>query len=164
MLDLRWIRENYLLLKKANKERGVKIDLAKLLDLDERRRQMLTEVENLRNLRNTVSQEIGRLNKDKLDSSAKVAEMQEVGRKIKTGEVMVREITLELETISLYQPNMPLEKYRWAKGRKIIWSSAPGGNHRSLISLPSRIGNWERIWVLWIFPQRPEWPVPAFAL
>ena len=116
MLDLKWIRDNLELLQKANAERNVNVHLEKLLGLDEKRRQLLSDIEALRALRNTVSQEIGQLNKEKKDASIKVKEMQEVGQKIKAGETVMRDILIEIDSILLYQPNLPLDEVPLGKG------------------------------------------------
>ncbi len=116
MLDIKWIRDNQALLNQANLDRGVKVDLEKLLELDVKRRELLNKIETLRGLRNHVSQEIGRLNKEKKETSAKVREMQEVGQEIKSGETIIRKIMIEIDNILMYQPNLPLDEVPRGKG------------------------------------------------
>jgi len=57
MLDIKFIRENCQLVEKGAKDKGVPIDLGNLLEVDEKRRQLLQEVENLRAQRNKIAQE-----------------------------------------------------------------------------------------------------------
>ena len=52
MLDIRFIRENPEVVKKAIKDRGLKIDIKELLDLDNEKRKALVEVESLKSERN----------------------------------------------------------------------------------------------------------------
>jgi len=57
MLDIKFIRENKELVEKGARDKGVSIDLEKLLEVDEKRRKLLQEVENLRAQRNKIAQE-----------------------------------------------------------------------------------------------------------
>ena len=45
MLDIKFIRENQKLIEKNNKDRGVKLDLGRLLELDEKRRAQIHEID-----------------------------------------------------------------------------------------------------------------------
>ncbi len=55
MLDINFIRENLDLVEKSTKEKGYKIDLKKLLKLDDQRKKSLSEVEKLRAKRNDIA-------------------------------------------------------------------------------------------------------------
>ena len=58
MLDIKFIRENPEKIKIALQNRGVNFDTEYLLDLDERRRIKISEVEGLRRQQNILSAEI----------------------------------------------------------------------------------------------------------
>ena len=45
MLDVKFIRENLELVEKSAKEKGYKIDIKKMLKLDDERKEVLSEVE-----------------------------------------------------------------------------------------------------------------------
>ena len=45
MLDIKYIRENQKIIKDATKNKGIKLDLDKLLEIDEKRVKLLQEVE-----------------------------------------------------------------------------------------------------------------------
>ena len=47
MLDIKFIRENLELVEKSTKEKGYKIDIKKVLEADDERKAILTEVEAL---------------------------------------------------------------------------------------------------------------------
>ncbi|MBP8108062.1 MAG: serine--tRNA ligase, partial [Caldilineaceae bacterium] len=71
MLDIRWMREN----REALAEAMVKLNdttapWEQALDLDERRRQILVELEGLRAERNSGSKEIGLLYREKKSAEA----------------------------------------------------------------------------------------------
>lgn len=57
MLDIKFIRENTEVVKKAVQDKGIEINIDELLNLDEQRRKLLVEVENLRHERNKAAQE-----------------------------------------------------------------------------------------------------------
>jgi seryl-tRNA synthetase len=60
MLDIKLIRENPDSVREALDKRRSDYSMDEVLDLDERRRGLLTEVEGLKARRNEVSKEIGR--------------------------------------------------------------------------------------------------------
>lgn len=55
MLDIRYIRDNAEQVKEASEQKGYKVDVETLLRLDERRRALLAEVDELRARRNDIS-------------------------------------------------------------------------------------------------------------
>ena len=63
MLDLKFMRENKELIEEMLKNRNSDLTLDEFAKLDEERRVILSEVEALKNKRNTESQEIARLKK-----------------------------------------------------------------------------------------------------
>ena len=63
MLDLKYVRENLDLVRSRIADRRMDLDLAEFSELENRRRGLIAEVEDLRAERNRVSQEIPRLKK-----------------------------------------------------------------------------------------------------
>ncbi|MCX6131739.1 MAG: serine--tRNA ligase [Proteobacteria bacterium] len=59
MLDIKYIRDNRDLLQKAIQDKRMKVDLDRLLSLDENMRKQQTELENLQAERNRISKTIG---------------------------------------------------------------------------------------------------------
>ncbi|HPT78094.1 MAG TPA: serine--tRNA ligase [Candidatus Atribacteria bacterium] len=109
MLDAKYIRSNPDEVRAALAKRKKEVNLDKFLALDEKRRSILSEVEQLKNKRNVVSQEIARLKKEKKDAEALIAEMQQVSGTIKELDDKVREVEAELNDILLTIPNIPHE-------------------------------------------------------
>ena len=70
MLDLKFIRENLDLVKEGVKNKREKVDLDRLVSLDFKRRNILQEVEQLKNQRNTNSQLIAKLKKEGKSASS----------------------------------------------------------------------------------------------
>ncbi len=109
MLDIRFIVENIESFKKAMGNRGYEIPIDKLLTLNDERRILKRDVEELRNKRNTVSEEIGRLKKQKQDASEMIKQMKEVSDVIKKSDDHLRELDTKIADILLIIPNMPHE-------------------------------------------------------
>lgn len=107
MLDPKFIRENPDLVKEAMANRGEDVDIDAFLDLDEKRRNYIAEAERLKNKRNTVSQEIARLKRDKQDASKLIEEMKEVSKTIKEYDEKLQQIEEELQSILMNIPNIP---------------------------------------------------------
>ncbi|QSQ08609.1 Serine--tRNA ligase [Koleobacter methoxysyntrophicus] len=109
MLDIKLVRNNPELIREAVKKRGEEIDLDGFLKLDEKRRELLYEVEQLKSQRNTVSQEIGRLKQQGLDAEDKILLMREVSQKIKDMDEEIKEVEKEIGEFLLTIPNIPHE-------------------------------------------------------
>ncbi len=111
MLDLRLIRENPESVKERLRARGDDYDalIDQIVALDERRRQIIAEVETLKHRRNVVSKEIGMLLKEGKDATALREEMRQVGDRINQLDGELREVERELERTLLFVPNLPHE-------------------------------------------------------
>ncbi len=107
MLDIKFIRSNPETVVQAMKTRGMDLDLSEFLSLDEKRRKILAEVEQLKSKRNTVSKEIGMMKKNGQNADDLVKEMGQVGEEIKKLDDEVKDIDLALKNIVLSIPNIP---------------------------------------------------------
>ncbi|MBW2163479.1 MAG: serine--tRNA ligase [Deltaproteobacteria bacterium] len=107
MLEIKFVRENSDLVDKALKARGNDLDLESLLEVDSERRKLLQEVEDLRNLRNRVSEEIGRQKKAKKDAKELIIQMKEVASRIKKLDKLLEEKKASLNEYLFSMPNIP---------------------------------------------------------
>ncbi|MFA5127580.1 MAG: serine--tRNA ligase [Patescibacteria group bacterium] len=98
MLDIKFIRENVELVKTNCKNRNVKIDIDKLLELDEERRANLVKIENLRAERNQKSK--GKPTDDE------IAKMREVGENIKKFEIQQGAVETAYKELLIQVPNL----------------------------------------------------------
>ncbi|GAB4438429.1 MAG: serine--tRNA ligase [Anaerolineae bacterium] len=99
-----WVKEQ---IEKLNDlAAGARIDA--IVTLDEQRRTLLAEVEDLRATRNRVSKEIGRM-KDQDARQAKIAEMQGVNARIDDIDAKLREVEAQLNEHMAWIPNLPHE-------------------------------------------------------
>ena len=100
MLDIRFIRENPDVVKKAIKDRGLKVDIKELLDLDSEKRKSLVEVESLKAERNKSS-------KGGKPSPEIIAKMKAISQKISDLDKRVGEIDQKIGIFMLNVPNIP---------------------------------------------------------
>ena len=115
MLDLKFIRENLEVVKNKLSQRNLEIDLDHVIEIDQRRREIIQEVETLRNARNTVSEIIAAAKKEKKDASAEISRMKEVSQKIKELDTKREEIEATLRDLLLRIPNIPDETVKEGK-------------------------------------------------
>ena len=106
MLELKFMRENVEMLKEVLKNRNNSIDMDAFVALDSKRREVLSEVENLKRERNNVSAEIASLKKEKKDANHLIEKMGGVSAKIKELDAELAEIDAELTHIQMTIPNV----------------------------------------------------------
>ncbi|MBR6503987.1 MAG: serine--tRNA ligase [Firmicutes bacterium] len=108
MLDIKRVRSEFEDVKKAVESRGQgDFGLPRAVELDEQRRALLADVEQMKNKQNSVSKEIPKLKKAGEDTSAIMAEMKELSSKIKEEDEKVKAIEEELRSAMLGIPNTP---------------------------------------------------------
>lgn len=107
LLDPKFIRENPDLVKEAMAKRKENVDIDAFLALDEKRRDCITKAEQLKNKKNTVSEEIARLKREKQDASELIKEMQQVSKLIKEYDEQLQQIEADLQAILMTIPNIP---------------------------------------------------------
>ena len=78
MLDIKFIRENKALVQKAAEDKRFKVDLDKLLELDDKLKVQKNDLEVLQAERNTLSKKIGKAssNEEREQLKAKVSEFK----------------------------------------------------------------------------------------
>lgn len=109
MLDIKYVRENADAAKAALARRSPEAlrSLDSIMALDEGRRSLQGQIDELKNQRNVVSKEVGQLKSKGLDASEKIAGMKELGDLISKQDVDLREIEEEQQQLLLMMPNLP---------------------------------------------------------
>ncbi len=138
MLDLRFVRTNPDVVRQALINKGVSVDLNRILALDVERRQILAEVEQLKARRNQVSKQVGILKQQGQDVSAIIAEMGAIGDRIKELDDRERQVSDELQDLLYQLPNLPapdvpvgpdetgnVEVKRWGEPRQFAFPVKP---------------------------------------
>lgn len=108
MLDIKRIREDFEGVKKAVESRGKgDYDIARALELDDRRRELLGEVETMKAEQNKRSKEIPKMKKAGEDTTALMEELRRLSGRISELDDEVKAVREELRTVLLGIPNAP---------------------------------------------------------
>lgn len=138
MLDLKFIRDNIEFLGEMLKNRNANVDLNEFVQLDGERREILTEVESLKNKRNVESAEVARRKKAGEEASEIIAEMGKVSARIKELDVKLAEVEEKLTYFQMIIPNVydkstpigqseddNVEVRRWGTPREFTFEPKP---------------------------------------
>ena len=109
MLDIKTIRKNPELVKAGLAKRHGDFGIDEVLELDEKRRDILVKVEEMKAKQNQVSKEIPKMKKEGKDASQLLNEMKELSAKVKELDGEVKDIDNELKNALLRIPNIPNE-------------------------------------------------------
>ncbi|HEY0828774.1 MAG TPA: serine--tRNA ligase, partial [Bacilli bacterium] len=110
MLDMKQLRNEYDLVENAMARRGMPLeDIQRFPALDNSRRELLQVNEQLKNRRNTVSQEVAKLKKSGEDAEPLIIEMRDVSDRISSLDEQLRKLETELQDLVLSLPNIPHE-------------------------------------------------------
>ncbi len=109
MLDVKLLRENLDLVKERLAAKGAKIDWDLFVTLDRERREALAEFEKLKEQKNRLSGEIGKLKKSGGDATALMKEVEGLAEAIRKAEAPLPEIEKRFEDFMLTIPNLPHE-------------------------------------------------------
>lgn len=107
MLDMKIIREEPDRVREALVKRQMDpSSVDRVLLLDEQRRKLIQDVEEMRSERNTVSKEIGQM-KDKIQRQAKIDAMRELGERIEAVDADLKQVEADLQALVSEIPNIP---------------------------------------------------------
>ena len=116
MLDIKLIRENPEYVKEKlqlrNEDTAI---IVKIQGADSKRLEVIKKAENLKELRNKVSDVIGLMKKNKDDAMEKIAEMKKVSEEIKELDAELRNIETEIENYLYYIPALPADGVPYGK-------------------------------------------------
>jgi seryl-tRNA synthetase len=107
MLDLKAIREDPGPARQALSRRGAEETLDRVLELDERRRELLPEIEGGRARRNEASDAIAEAKREGREAENAIAEMRELGGKLKQLEAELAEVESSRDELAATLPNLP---------------------------------------------------------
>jgi len=109
MLDLRFIRKNPDLVREALAKRGEELSVDDFLEMDEERRTVIQEEEELRRERNQASEDVARLKKNGEDASEYIDHLSRISDRIKELETTKKDCEERLWKIRVAIPNIPQE-------------------------------------------------------
>ena len=109
MLDIKLIRENPEKINELLKRRNPDLSVEAVLKIDEERRKVQFELDNLRAKRKSESNKIGEMKKQGIDTTAIQAEIRALGEDAKALEEKLSELDNSQKEALLYIPNTPDE-------------------------------------------------------
>jgi len=109
VIDLKYIRSNPELLKEAVINKKEKADIDRILEIDEARRKLQFDFDNLRSEQKKTSSEIPKLKKAGKDVSQVMERMKSLADELKNISAKLTESGNELDTLLLTVPNIPAE-------------------------------------------------------
>jgi len=109
MIDIKIIRETPDVVKQALNNRGADFssEIDRILSLDTRRREIISEVEVNKAEQNKVSKQIPQIKKDGGDTAPVLAHLNDLKAKIKESDASLKEVEDELNELMLGIPNTP---------------------------------------------------------
>ncbi|CAL7962786.1 serine--tRNA ligase [Gammaproteobacteria bacterium] len=135
MLDPKYFRIELAATAERLKKRGVELNVVLIQELEEKRKLVQVEVQQLQNERNQRSREIGLAKAQGIDASYVVATMHSVGAKLEFKQAELEEVLVKLTEIYHTTPNLPhatvpdglseennLEIRQWGEPRKFAFA------------------------------------------
>lgn len=108
MLDIRVIRENVQWAKDKLATRGIDAaEIDEVVALDEKRRALIVQTEELKKNRNAASEAIAVAKRNKEDATEQIAAMKNVGAEIKELDAQLAEVKEKVDYILVRLPNFP---------------------------------------------------------
>lgn len=108
MLDIKFIRSNPDLVKKGAEEKGVKVDVNRLLEVDKKRRETMTALEDMLAQKNKASKAIAGT-KDEKEKQKIILKMKELDKNSDRLDEDLKAMDKEFNDLMLQIPNLPLD-------------------------------------------------------
>lgn len=105
MIDIKLIRENPDLVKKAARDKNMRVDIDQLLAVDARKRAVETEFNDLRHQQNKAGEAIAKAPREQ--KPAMIAEMARIKARVKDLEDELPKLEAELQQLMLLVPQIP---------------------------------------------------------
>ena len=148
MFDVKWIRENPESFDAGLGRRGITPKATALVELDRRRRVLVTDTQKLQGQRNQASKQIGAAKRDGESAEQLVKQVVALKAQLRECDREIRDIEHDIEKFLLMVQT----------GRATL-KCGGSGNHAFMISQSSGTSNWVRHLGRWILMQQFEWLV-----
>jgi len=108
MISLDYIRQNSKEVEKGAHNKGVEVDVGKILKLDKKHREALQKAEQLRAQKNEISKELSK-KMDEKEKKKALTDAEKIKTNLKSKESKLNELNEELNGLLLAIPNIPFE-------------------------------------------------------
>ena len=109
MISLKEIREDPDRISQAAAAKGESIQIEKLLELDNKSRELIQDVEEKKAERNRISEKIAQLKREGDNADGLISEMRELSLQIKEGDGALAKLKEQLDNLLRWVPNVPHE-------------------------------------------------------
>ena len=107
MIDPKLLRESPEVVRAGIEKKRIQCDLDAILELDVKRRELISEVESWRSKQKAANAQMAKLPKGSPEFMEKVGEMKSIAAKVKGGDQELKEIEERWFELSLSIPNLP---------------------------------------------------------
>ncbi|QSX35280.1 serine--tRNA ligase [Shewanella avicenniae] len=109
MLDPKYLRNELATTAERLATRGYILDVSKLTKLEEQRKALQVETEELQASRNSISKSIGQAKSRGEDVAPIMAQVGDLGEKLQAKQVELAQLQAEIQAVALSTPNLPDE-------------------------------------------------------
>ncbi|MDO6513348.1 serine--tRNA ligase [Neptuniibacter sp. 2_MG-2023] len=110
MLDAKYVRANPEEVAQLLKKKGYEFPVDQFVELENQRKQLQVDTENLQNERNTRSKGIGKAKAAGEDIQPLLAEVADLGQKLDAAKAELNEVQAKLDDLLYGVPNIPCDK------------------------------------------------------
>lgn len=134
MLDQKLVRNTPQEVADQLLKKGFKLDVEKLNSMEEARKQLQIDTENLQSERNSKSKQIGKLKSQGLDTTEIMAQVSEFGAQLDAKKSQLKLVQDELNALLMTIPNIPHESVPKGESEDdnqevLIWGKKPEFNY-----------------------------------
>ena len=133
MLDQKLLRNNLQEVADKLAKKGFKLDVVKLNSLEESRKQLQIDTENLQSERNSKSKEIGKLKAQGQDTTGIMAAVSAFGTQLDDKKAQLKQVQDHLNTMFMEMPNIPHDSVPQGTDEEdnqevLVWGEKPNFN------------------------------------
>ena len=133
MLDQKLLRNNLQEVADKLAKKGFKLDVVKLNGLEESRKQLQIDTENLQSERNSKSKEIGKLKAQGQDTTGIMAAVSAFGTQLDDKKAQLKQVQDHLNTMFMEMPNIPHDSVPQGTDEEdnqevLVWGEKPNFN------------------------------------
>ena len=133
MLDQKLLRNNLQEVADKLAKKGFKLDVLKLNGLEESRKQLQIDTENLQSERNSKSKEIGKLKAQGQDTTGIMAAVSAFGTQLDDKKAQLKQVQDHLNTMFMEMPNIPHDSVPQGTDEEdnqevLVWGEKPNFN------------------------------------
>ena len=105
MLDMKFLRANLDRVREGAEQKRIEVDLDRLIALDDERKEVLREVEELRNRKKTAGKEIAKLEGD--EKAEAIAALGKIPERVKELDEREKQVVQEIAELAALVPQPP---------------------------------------------------------